>query len=63
MELTIERDQLKLHALLEGTTSLANDSLAILMHGFKGDLGYDEHQLLPTVAKGAQPVRVADPTV
>lgn len=51
MELTIERDQLKLHALLEGTTSLENDSLAILMHGFKGDLGYDEHQLLPTVAK------------
>lgn len=51
MELTIEREQLKLHTLLERTTSLENDSLAILMHGFKGDLGYDEHKILPTVAK------------
>ncbi|MCI1287562.1 MAG: alpha/beta hydrolase [[Lactobacillus] timonensis] len=51
MELTIERDQLKLHALLEGTTNLENESVAILMHGFKGDLGYDEHKLLPTIAK------------
>ncbi|WP_295745598.1 alpha/beta fold hydrolase [uncultured Limosilactobacillus sp.] len=51
MELKIEREQLKLHALLEGTTSLVNDSIAILMHGFKGDLGYDDHQLLPTIAK------------
>lgn len=51
MELTIKRDGLNLHALLEGTDRLQNDSLVILMHGFKGDLGYDESKILPTLAK------------
>lgn len=50
MELTIKRDGLNLHAVLEGTTTLQNDKIAILMHGFKGDMGYDEHKILPTVA-------------
>ena len=50
MEITIERDGLKLHGLLEGTTTLENDRVAILMHGFKGDLGYDEGKILPVVA-------------
>ncbi len=50
MELTIKRDGLNLHAVLEGTTSLQNDRLAILMHGFKGDMGYDDRKIIPTVA-------------
>lgn len=50
MDLTIQRDGLNLHAVLEGTTSLQNDSIAILMHGFKGDMGYDERKIIPTVA-------------
>lgn len=50
MEVTIQRDGLKLHGLLEGTTTLENDSVAILMHGFKGDLGYGENKILPVVA-------------
>ena len=49
MEITIERDGLKLYGLLEGTTTLENDRVAILMHGFKGDLGYDENKILPVV--------------
>lgn len=50
MELAIKRDGLNLHAVLEGTTSLQNHKIAILMHGFKGDMGYDERKILPTVA-------------
>lgn len=50
MEITIERDGLKLHGLLEGTPTLENDRVAILMHGFKGDLGYDEGKILPVVS-------------
>ena len=50
MEITIERDGLHLHGLLEGTDTLQNDTVAILMHGFKGDLGYDETKILPTLA-------------
>lgn len=50
MDLKIQRDGLNLHAVLEGTTSLQNDSIAILMHGFKGDMGYDERKIIPTVA-------------
>ena len=50
MEITIQRDGLKLHGLLEGTTNLENDTVVILMHGFKGDLGYDENKILPVVA-------------
>ena len=49
MEITIERDGLKLYGLLEGTTTMENDRVAILMHGFKGDLGYDENKILPVV--------------
>ena len=49
MEITIERDGLKLYGLLEWTTTLENDRVAILMHGFKGDLGYDENKILPVV--------------
>ena len=51
MEITIERDGLRLHGLLEGTDILENDTVAILMHGFKGDLGYDETKILPTLAR------------
>ncbi len=51
MEITIERDGLRLHGLLEGTDTLENDTVAILMHGFKGDLGYDETKILPTLAR------------
>ena len=50
MEITIERDDLKLHGLLEGTTTMENDRVVIRMHGFKGDLGYDEGKILPVVA-------------
>lgn len=50
MEITIERDGLRLHGLLEGTDTLENDTVAILMHGFKGNLGYDETRILPVLA-------------
>lgn len=50
MEVTIKRAGLNLYGLLEGTTTLENDSIAILMHGFKGDLGYDETKILPVLA-------------
>jgi pimeloyl-ACP methyl ester carboxylesterase len=50
MEITIQRDGLRLHGLLEGTDQLENDTIAILMHGFKGDLGYDETKILPVLA-------------
>ncbi|MBB1069476.1 alpha/beta hydrolase [Limosilactobacillus sp. RRLNB_1_1] len=46
MELTIQRDGLKLYGLLEGTTTIKNDTVAILMHGFKGNLGYDDSAIL-----------------
>ncbi|KRL27804.1 alpha beta fold family hydrolase-like protein [Limosilactobacillus frumenti DSM 13145] len=46
MEVFIQRDGLKLHGLLEGTDQVQNSSVAILMHGFKGDLGYDNSQIL-----------------
>lgn len=51
MEITIKRDGLNLHDLLEGTTTLENDTVAILLHGFKDDPGYDETKLLPMLAK------------
>lgn len=50
MEVTVERDGLKLYGLLEGTDKLENDSVAILMHGFKGDLGYDDSKILAALA-------------
>lgn len=46
MESTIKRDGLNLHGLLEGTDKIENDTIAILMHGFKGDLGYDDSKIL-----------------
>lgn len=46
MEVFIQRDGLKLHGLLEGTDQVQNSSVAILMHGFKGDLGYDNSKIL-----------------
>lgn len=46
MEITIKRDGLKLYGLLEGTTTIKNDTIAILMHGFKGNLGYDDSKIL-----------------
>ena len=51
MEITIKRDGLNLHGLLEGTETLENETVAILLHGFKDDLGYDETKLLPMLAK------------
>lgn len=46
MEITLKRDGLKLYGLLEGTTTIKNDTIAILMHGFKGNLGYDDSKIL-----------------
>lgn len=46
MEICIQRDGLKLHGLLEGTDHIQNPTVAILMHGFKGDLGYNNNKLL-----------------
>lgn len=46
MEVEIQRDNLTLHGLLEGTTTVQNDTVAILMHGFKGNLGYDDSKIL-----------------
>lgn len=46
MEITIKRDGLNLHGLLEGTDTIENDTIAILMHGFKGNLGYDDSKIL-----------------
>lgn len=46
MEIFIQRDGLKLHGLLEGTDQVQNSSVVILMHGFKGDLGYDNSKIL-----------------
>lgn len=46
MEICIQRDGLKLHGLLEGTDHIQNPTVAILMHGFKGDLGYNNSKLL-----------------
>ena len=46
MEITLKRDGLKLYGILEGTTTIKNDTIAILMHGFKGNLGYDDSKIL-----------------
>ncbi len=50
MDVTIQRDGLQLVGRLEGTTTLENEAVAILMHGFKGDLGYDENKILPSLS-------------
>lgn len=46
MEITLKRDGLKLHGLLEGTTTIKNDMVAILMHGFMGNIGHDDSSIL-----------------
>lgn len=51
MEVKIKRDGLQLYGLLEGTSSLQNDKVVILMHGFKGDLGYDAHKINAVLAQ------------
>lgn len=50
MDITIQRDGLKLYGRLEGTTTLENKTVAIMMHGFKGDLGYDKQKILPSLS-------------
>lgn len=46
MDVTIKRDGLVLRGVLEGTDTLVNDEVAILMHGFQGDRGYQPGKLL-----------------
>ncbi|WP_267202548.1 alpha/beta hydrolase [Limosilactobacillus kribbianus] len=46
METTIQRDGLTLRGVLEGTDKLKNDRVAILMHGFQGNRGYQPGKLL-----------------
>jgi pimeloyl-ACP methyl ester carboxylesterase len=46
MDITIKRDGLKLHGLLEGTDKIENETIVILMHGFKADLGYNDSYIL-----------------
>lgn len=46
MEITIQRDGLKLSGVLEGTDHLENDRVAILFHGFQGNRGYQAGKLL-----------------
>ena len=46
MEITIQRDGLSLFGLLEGADKVENEEIAVLMHGFKGDLGYRKGALL-----------------
>lgn len=46
MEVTVKRDGLTLRGVLEGTSTLKNDEIAILMHGFQGNRGYESGKLL-----------------
>ena len=46
MEVEIKREGRTLRGLLEGTTTLHNDHVAILMHGFRGDRGNYQGKLL-----------------
>lgn len=50
MEITIKRDGLTLRGVLEGTDTLQNDQIAILLHGFQGDRGYQPGKLLYDVS-------------
>ena len=50
MEVAIKSAGLTLRGLLEGSDQVPNDRIAILMHGFKGDLGYTEENLLNQLA-------------
>ncbi|MEY8441115.1 alpha/beta fold hydrolase [Lactobacillaceae bacterium 24-114] len=51
MEITLKRDALKLHGLLEGTTTVKNDSVAILMHGFMGNMGHNDSSILYALSR------------
>lgn len=51
MEVTIKRDGLKLSGIIEGTTSVENERVVILMHGFKGDRGYNDSKILYTLSR------------
>lgn len=46
MDITIKRDGLTLRGVLEGSDTLQNDRIAVLMHGFQGDRGYHSGKLL-----------------
>ena len=46
MKVEIKREGRTLRGLLEGTTTLHNDQVAILMHGFMGDRGNQPGKLL-----------------
>ncbi|WP_251574217.1 alpha/beta hydrolase [Limosilactobacillus agrestimuris] len=46
MNVTVKRDGLTLCGVLEGTESLQNKQVAILMHGFQGNRGYEAGNLL-----------------
>lgn len=50
MDVTIKRDGLTLRGILEGTDTLENEQVAILMHGFQGDRGYHQGKLLYDLA-------------
>lgn len=40
MEVAVQRDDLTLRGVLEGTNHLKNQQIAILFHGFQGNRGY-----------------------
>lgn len=46
MEVAVQRDDLTLRGVLEGTDHLKNQQIAILFHGFQGNRGYRRGQLL-----------------
>ncbi|WP_048000580.1 alpha/beta fold hydrolase [Lactiplantibacillus herbarum] len=49
MDLVIKRDGLDLQARLE-EPAVVGSTLAILMHGFTADMGYDETRIIPRLA-------------
>lgn len=46
MDVTIQRDGLTLRGVLEGTDQIQNQQVVILFHGFQGNRGYQNGQLL-----------------
>lgn len=46
MEVAVQRGGLTLRGVLEGTDHLENHQVAILFHGFQGNRGYQQGQLL-----------------
>ncbi|MEX2785249.1 alpha/beta hydrolase [Streptococcus sp. H49] len=59
MEITIQRDGLTLFGLLEGTDRIENKEIAVLMHGFKGDLGYRKGALLDELVQALNAAGIA----